>query len=184
MAETPLTKEQQAYAAEHHGLVYAFLNENKLPDDDFYDIVIFGYLRAVKRYHEEAGLAEKFSFSTIAWGAMRTSLSNHFTGKSRLKRKGDTFSLESAVYGDIEPILLHEILSAPDNSMIDFETEVLLLELASRVSKREMDVIRMKVNGYGVREIAKKHKMPMKGVNELLAGLRETVLAVCYELGG
>ena len=45
LCEVPLTKEQQAFAAEHHGLVYKFLNDNHLPD-----VVIFPYLKAVRDY--------------------------------------------------------------------------------------------------------------------------------------
>ena len=35
LCEVPLTKEQQAFATDHHGLVYKFLNENHLPEDEF-----------------------------------------------------------------------------------------------------------------------------------------------------
>ena len=38
LCEVPLNKEQQAFAADHHGLVYKFLNENRLPEDEFYDV--------------------------------------------------------------------------------------------------------------------------------------------------
>lgn len=48
LCEVPLTKEQQEFAAEHHGLVYKFLNDNHLPEDEFYDVVIFPYLKAVR----------------------------------------------------------------------------------------------------------------------------------------
>lgn len=41
LCEVPLNKEQQAFAADHHGLVYKFLNENRLPEDEFYDVIIF-----------------------------------------------------------------------------------------------------------------------------------------------
>ena len=50
LCEVPLTKEQQDFAAEHHGLVYKFLNDNHLPEDEFYDVVIFGYLKAVQDF--------------------------------------------------------------------------------------------------------------------------------------
>ena len=33
LCEVPLTKEQQDFAAEHHGLVYKFLNDNHLPEN-------------------------------------------------------------------------------------------------------------------------------------------------------
>ena len=49
----PLTKEQQTFATAHHNLVYKFLNENRLPEDEFYDVVIFGYLKAVRDYFSD-----------------------------------------------------------------------------------------------------------------------------------
>jgi len=61
-----LTLDQQAFAAENHNLVYDYLNERKLPEDEYYDIIIFGYLLAVKKYLERANLRKKYKFSTIA----------------------------------------------------------------------------------------------------------------------
>ena len=181
MVETALTAEQQSFAAEHHGLVYAFLNEKRLQEDEFYDVVVFGYLRAVKTFLVNHLLRQKYEFSTIAYTKMNDTLFKHFEKRNRQKRKGHTISLESIVFSDGEALSLQEVLSGPDSSMLDFETELLMLELASRVSKQEMDVIRMKTDGFGTREIAKTQRMPMKGVNEVLAGLRNDVLAVCYE---
>ena len=37
--EVPLSPEQCLFAAEHHILVYKFLNENHLSSDEFYDVV-------------------------------------------------------------------------------------------------------------------------------------------------
>ena len=53
LCEVPLTKEQKAFATDHHRLVYKFLNENHLPEDEFYDVVVFAYLKAVKDYYTE-----------------------------------------------------------------------------------------------------------------------------------
>lgn len=82
LCEVPLTKEQQEFAAEHHGLVYKFLNDNHLPDDEFYDVVIFGYLKAVRDYFSREVLRQ-YSFATIAWRAMSRNLSNHFKTQAR-----------------------------------------------------------------------------------------------------
>ena len=82
LCEVPLNKEQQAFAADHHGLVYKFLNENRLPEDEFYDVIIFGYLRAVYRYFNEPKL-QKYSFATISWKSMQGALSNYNRCHSR-----------------------------------------------------------------------------------------------------
>jgi len=180
MVEAALTAEQQSFAAEHHGLVYSFLNEKSLKENDFYDIVVFGYLRAVKRYFAEPRLSQNYAFSTIAWGAMRTSLSNHLRSETRQKRAAITISIDTIISDDNEALPFQEALSVPDPLMLDLETELLMLDLASKVSKREMEIITMKTNGYGIREIAKARQMPVKGVSEVLTGVREAVLAVCY----
>lgn len=85
MREIPLTPEQKTFAEKHHGLVYKFLNKNQLSADEFYDVVIFGYLRAVRRFFTETAL-QKYSFSTIAWNCMRVDLFNY--NKMQLSKKG------------------------------------------------------------------------------------------------
>ena len=74
---TPMTPAQQLFAEEHHNLVYAFLNEKKLPEDEYYDVVVFGYLQAVMDYTAQ-GESSRFSFATIAWRKMESRLADHF----------------------------------------------------------------------------------------------------------
>ena len=62
----PLTKEQHRFAEENHDLVYSFLNAKNLPESSFYDVVIFGYLRAAQEYCEVPSL-HRYKFSTLAW---------------------------------------------------------------------------------------------------------------------
>ena len=42
MTMKTLTDEQRKFAEENHDLVYTFLNENRLPTVQYYDVVIFG----------------------------------------------------------------------------------------------------------------------------------------------
>lgn len=46
----PLNTEERRFAAENHELVFAFLREKELPVSLYYDVVIFGYLKAVQKY--------------------------------------------------------------------------------------------------------------------------------------
>ena len=65
----PLTKEQRRFAEENHHLVFTFLNQKELPESVFYDVVIFGYLKAVQEYCEVLAL-HRFKFSTLAFQRM------------------------------------------------------------------------------------------------------------------
>ena len=179
MAEIALTPEQREFATDHHGLIYSFLRTNHLPSDEYYDIVVFGFMRAVKEYLERQDL-QKYAFTTIAWHNMRHSLSNYYRNQNRHMRKGFTVSMDSVVYGD-EYLTLSDVLAGPDPLMRDFETDLMLHELAGRVSRQQMRVIRMKVDGYGVREIARSQKTTIKNIQGLLESARSAVLAVCFE---
>ena len=93
---TPMTPAQQLFAEEHHNLVYAFLNEKKLPEDEYYDVVVFGYLQAVMDYTTQ-GESSRFSFATIAWRKMESRLADHFRHQASTKRAAPTVSLNAVM---------------------------------------------------------------------------------------
>ena len=71
MEDKRLTEKERLIAVKWHGLIYSFLHENNLTENEYYDVAALGYLRAVTRYSREPKLRE-YSFSTIAWQAMRS----------------------------------------------------------------------------------------------------------------
>ena len=85
MHDIPLNDTQRIFADKNHNLVYKFLHEKNLPASEYYDIVIFGYLRAVQRYLTDPNLAG-YSFATVAWRAMEGEVVNtHRTDKRRFR---------------------------------------------------------------------------------------------------
>ena len=62
-----LTEQESAFAAEHHSLIYRFLSKKGLSEDEYYDIVVFGYLNGVRKYFRRAELRQQYSFTTLAW---------------------------------------------------------------------------------------------------------------------
>lgn len=177
LCEVPLTKEQQEFAAAHHGLVYRFLNENHLPEDEFYDVIIFPYLNAVKDYFSSP-TAQKFSFSTIATRQMRFRLCDYYRTQSRRRSNMEVLSLHVGLYSDGVP--LEDSIPAHDAFMQQLEMELLLHDLAGRVSKQQMDIVNLKKDGYGIREIARTQKVPMRRIKELLAEVHAVLLELCY----
>lgn len=178
MQNIPLTPEQKTFAADNHGLVYKFLNENQLPEDEFYDVVIFGYLKAVKEYFSKDSL-HQYSFATICWKTMKQSLYNYHKGLLCQKRNAETISIHLEIPND--EFTLEEVLAKPDELMLQLETELLLHDLAGRVSRQQMDMIRLKTSGYSIRDIAHIQKIPMKRVKEVLEEVRQILIKLCYE---
>ena len=91
-----MNDEQRKLAAENHNLVYAFLEENKLPESQFYDVVIFGYLCAVQEYCENPKL-RKYKFGTVAWRKMTCELKDHQRYLSTQKKAYHTVSLHDTI---------------------------------------------------------------------------------------
>ena len=178
MCEIPLTLEQSKFAAEHHNLVYKFLQENHLPIDEFYDIVIFGYLKAVINYLTRAEL-QVYTFPTIGRKTMTQSLSDYFKEQQCQKRSAETLSIHVGLHKDGLP--LEETLSAPDNLMMQLETNLLLHDLAKRVSKQQMDIVRMKSNGYNLQDIANQQNTSIKRIRRLLEEVRTVLIELCNE---
>lgn len=176
MSDVPLTKEQRDFATKWHNLIYTFLNEKGLSAEDYYDIVVFGFLRAVREFLTDFTLQQKYSFSTIAWRKMDDCLIDHYRSQTRQKRQAYVISLHSydGAY------TLEEVLSAPDKVMAQLETELLLHDLAEQASRQHMAVVHMRSAGYNMREIAKKERIPTKRVRELLEEIRVLLEEVCY----
>ena len=178
LCEVPLTKEQQDFAAEHHGLVYKFLNDNHLPENEFYDVVIFPYLKAVKDYFSDES-AQHYSFAAIAMHRMRLCIYDYFRSQARRKRNAEVISIHLGLYPDGVP--LEEVLPGQDSLMQEFEMQQMLHDLASRVSEQQMKIVRMKGYGYGIREISSHEKIPMKRIQELLDEVHAVFLRLCRE---
>ena len=93
----PLTEAESEFAAEHHSVIYGYLRKAGLPEDDFYDVVVFGYLRAVRKYLARPEL-RKYSFSTIAYRAMSCDVHHSKEYWMRKKRRALVESLDEELH--------------------------------------------------------------------------------------
>lgn len=174
----PLTKEQRRFAEENHHLVFTFLNQKDLPESAFYDVVIFGYLKAVQEYCEVQAL-HRFKFSTLAFQRMRSSLSNYYKCLSRPKRNAPVVSF-SELIGDEGGLYWEEVISRQDELFQRLEAEMCLHALAARLPRREMRIIRMKVRGDRMHDIAKRERMTFRQINQALERCYPAVISVLW----
>lgn len=91
----PLEPHERDMAEEHHGLVLKFLAVNRLPMEDYYDVVIFRYLLAVEKWFCRPELY-RYGFASIAWAAMSSALSHE---REKQRRRPQTVSLEEPIPG-------------------------------------------------------------------------------------
>ena len=75
----------------------------------------------------------------------------------------------------------NELLETTQNLiMAKMKGDLLLYDLAKMVSQRQMDVVRLKSDGYKTREIADQQKMPIKQIKSLLDEAQELLRVLCY----
>ena len=93
--ERPLTAEEAQFAAEHLSLVYWFLNKQGLNENDWFDVVIFRYMLAVKKYVTFPDL-HQYQFTTIACNNMRSAVLGE---REKQNKQIKTVSLYDPVLG-------------------------------------------------------------------------------------
>lgn len=148
--------------------MYRFLHYRELPVDEYYDIVIFGYLAAVQEYDEKPGLDDKFQFSTIAWQKMSDCLCKHFTYINRPMRKAIAVSLYSEDTVSLDTMLPDRKHNVQDT----VENRQYLLQLLSHLTNKEREVVFLKANGLSYSEIADWCGITPDGVGSRFARLR------------
>lgn len=92
---TPLTADEQAFAAENHDVIVRYLNANRLNHGDYYDVAAMGYLQAVKKWFARPEL-HRWSFRTVAWNSIRTGVGN---ARRKAGMQLETVSLDDIIPG-------------------------------------------------------------------------------------
>ena len=143
----PMTQEEREFAEQNHDLVIDYLRRKRLPMDDYYDIVIFGYLSAVQQYFRNppAGV----EFKAMAFRAMKDTVLRDGEYNTRAKRCGSIVSLDTDAIPDPKQDVERQT-----------ERKALLEQAASVATPREAKIIRFLVDGFALREAARFLKMP------------------------
>ncbi|MEH2940195.1 hypothetical protein [Lawsonibacter sp. JLR.KK007] len=143
----PMIKEERGFAEQHHELVIDFLRCKRLPMDDFYDIVIFGYLSAVQQYFRNPPAGVKFK--AMAFQAMKDSILRDGEYNACAKRCAYIISLDDMNVQDPKQDTERQI-----------EDKALLEQVVSVATPKEAKIISFLVDGFALREAAQRLKMP------------------------
>ena len=165
----PLTLEQRQFAEDNHNLVYSFLRFKRLSRDEYYDIIIFGYLRAVQKYFERPELRQ-YTFKTIADYSMKSDLYNYYRKLYRQKRYAYVVSLDNPAFADDNSMI---DIAVEDNTADTIAYEQLLQELSAILPKEQFSIIRMKADGYNDSDIAKHHGVRVRSVQEAITSVKD-----------
>ena len=151
-----MAPEQQQLAADNHDLIFKFLRQKKLTDDEFYDIAAIGLCKATIVYND------KWKFSTIAYKCM-----SHEVGHERIYRRAKKRIPENEI------VYLDAVISVDDDTKSSFEkligsktdieetviSDIYISEILSELAENEIKIVKLLLNGFTQEEIAKKFKL-------------------------
>lgn len=171
----PLNENERIFAEKNIDVLDKYLSRRHLDYSTYYDVAVFGFLRAVIRYLSEPEL-QKYRFSTIANSAMNTEVSNYHRALNRKKRKAVVLNIDAAMFAGGLPI--SEIL--PDARGIDFEKQLSDREkidlILSYASDTERCVFKLSSDGFTHSEIGSMLSMSESSVGKRIYNFRRRVL--------
>lgn len=166
MTGTTLTQEQREFAAENHEIVLSYLRGKRLDASEWYDVAVFGYLRAVRKYTERPEL-QIYAFSTIAGRAMDTEISNE---RKKQHRRIQPLSLDAPLTED--GLTLYDTISTPDFTEDKAEMSaacVSLLPLLQMLTEHQLEALTLKSNGYTRSQIGDALRSTAKAADAAIA---------------
>lgn len=139
----PLTEAEAKFAAEHYSEIHRYLRMAGLPENDFYDVVVFGYLRTVRKYLARPEL-RRYKFSTIAFRAMSCNVHHSREYWRRKKRMAHVEPYDEDTHAED----FRDPVAEAYESVLSFQ------ELRGKLTPMQQRIASLRVEGYRDKEIA------------------------------
>ena len=164
-----LTEQESAFAAEHHSLIYHYLNKKGLPEDEYYDIVVFGYINGVRKYFRREELRQQYSFTTLAWSAMNACLSNYESAKARYESRAEVLCIHEPFHS---AYALEEIISDARDYAEETLSAMWIKEALQIFEQTEREVVLLLMEGYPKSQIRRILSISAEELTTILSGIR------------
>ena len=161
MRDVTLTDEQRKFAEVNHNLIYAFLNNHKLPMDDWYGAAALGFCKAVVKYDPE----RTKQFSTFAFFVMLSEVRQIMRRERNREGRLTVVSLDSPV-GD-GSLTLGDVVGTDQDFMPDVELRAEVAAAIHSLTAEEKQLIGFLQEGLKQKAIAK-----MLGISRALVSRR------------
>lgn len=146
----PLSDMEKRMSEEHHGLVYSFLHRHGYSIEEFYSIVIVGFLKGIQIYNRREDLNRKYQLAFICEQYMRAEMSDHFKMLNAQKRKPaeKILSLDSD-HAETENFYNCTGGKSTEDEVMESEALTEILEILSDIQRK---IISLRMYGFSNRE--------------------------------
>lgn len=154
----PFTEEEKMLAENNHDLVYQFLKAHNYNMEDYYNTVVFGYLKGIQKYYRYVGNNTENNLDGICWNCMRSEMKSHFKLETAKKRQPAEATIK-------------KIPSAEDEVLV---TEI-LKSVMENLTIRQQNIITLKLLGYSNAEICLLMEMSKSSYYRELENIRQMI---------
>jgi RNA polymerase sigma-70 factor (ECF subfamily) len=167
-----LTDAEKRFAEENINLVHKYLRGRKLPEEDFYDVVIFGYLEAIKQYMEREDL-HKYAFSTIAYRYMARSINRYYIAMNAKKAKPAESVISLDQQDDDNGKNLYERIGTNEDFTETIIEGQMLDKLYRKISATDKVIVLLLLENYSIQDIAEILHVSRQRIYQRVRKIRE-----------
>lgn len=183
--DRPLTEEERTFAGnpENYNEFFRYMCVYRLDVEEWYDILILDYLRAVKKYCSIEDL-KKFKFVQILFKTLDTGRSNFYRDIYRERRmpEGGYQNIISLDFifsdGDTKEKLIPDIRQQVEQEAIDSQ---ILLEIMQNISDIQRKILKMTLDGYKKSEVMKDLNITRPYLINQMEDIKEIAKNYMYE---
>lgn len=174
MKLTKLTEKERKYAEENHNLIYSFLHRHGYSIEDYYNIAVFGYLKAVQIYHRKEKVKANYNFSFIAWQYMRAEIKDHVKNRKCHKRKPDEVVVSLDTEREKTESKYDSVTGteAVENTVVEMEMYQYMLH---SLTEKQRKIVKAKLSGYSNQEILVLLNIPSSSFYKEMQKIKATI---------
>ena len=172
MKLTKLTEKELKYAEENHNLIYSFLHRHGYSIEDYYNIAVFGYLKAVQIYHRKEKIKANCDFSFIAWQYMRAEIKDHIKNRKCQKRKPEAAVISLDTEKTERKYDSVTGTESAENTVVEMEMYQYML---NSLTEKQRKIVKAKLSGYSNQEIIVLLNIPSSSFYKEMQKIKATI---------
>lgn len=157
-----LNDEQRKLVAYNHNLIYQYLIDNHLPQDEYYDIAAIGLCKAALKYDTYKG-----AFSTYVYRAIQNNISRDKVTEKRHTVSAMSYNVTASVHGEETDVEYIETFLSNTDVENENVTKTFFKWFIEYMSLRELQIMYCKSKNMTDREIGKKYNVTHAAISSV-----------------
>lgn len=158
--------------SENYHLIHTFLRVHRYHGDAYYDAAVDGLLEAARRFCKYPELQD-LGFEAIAFRKMKDYVCSVTRKESRRREIVPTFSLDQLISKPNYSFSIADLCDPTQNTENTVVENLLLAEMLSFLTEKEIEAYRLKHSGYSYSEIASRCGINNFGVKSRFYRIRD-----------